>query len=71
MKVTKKMFASYLGIHPTNIKPYYDDYLNELGLNRKYLIVSDIARLDGVTIDYVAGIMGVTISAKADFVPKL
>ncbi|MAO16068.1 MAG: hypothetical protein CMH44_04215 [Muricauda sp.] len=70
MKVSKKMFANYLGIHPTNIKPYYESYLEDLGLKRNYLILSDIARLDGVTIDYVAELMGVTINVKCDFVPE-
>lgn len=70
MKVTKKMFATYLGIHPTNIKPYYDDYIKDLGLKRNYLLISDVARLDGVTIQYVSDIMGVKISFDCDFIPN-
>ncbi len=70
MVVTKKMFAAYLGIHPTNIKPYYESYLEDLGLKRKYLLISDIARLDGVTIKYVCDIMGLKIGNNCDFVPQ-
>lgn len=70
MVVTKKMFAAYLGIHPTNIKPYYESYLEDLGLKRNYLVISDIARLDGVTIKYVSEIMGVKIRSDCDFIPE-
>ncbi|WP_108425881.1 hypothetical protein [Flagellimonas amoyensis] len=70
MVVTKKMFAAYLGIHPTNIKPYYESYLEDLGLKRSYLLISDIARLDGVTVKYVSEIIGVKIPCDCDFVPK-
>lgn len=70
MIVTKKMFAAYLGIHPTNIKPYYESYLEDLGLKRNYLVISDIARIDGVTIQYVSDIMGIKISADCNFIPK-
>ncbi|MGX1930209.1 hypothetical protein [Flagellimonas sp. 2504JD4-2] len=70
MKVTKKMFAVYLGMHPTNIKPYYESYLEDLGLKRNYLLISDVARLDGVPIKYVSDIMGVKIPSQCDFVPR-
>ncbi|RIV68717.1 hypothetical protein [Flagellimonas aequoris] len=71
MKVTKKMFSVYLGINPSKIKPYYDDYVKDLGLKRNYLLISDVARLDGVTIRYVSEIMGVKLSCNCDFIPKL
>lgn len=70
MKVTKKMFAEYLGIHPTNIKPYYEDYIEELGLKRKYLLISDIARNDRVTINYVFSMMGLKLNENGNFIPK-
>lgn len=70
MRVTKKMFAVYMGIHPTNVKPYYDSYLEDLGLKRNYLLISDVARLDGVTIKYVSEIMAVKFSGDCDFIPQ-
>lgn len=70
MVVTRKMFAAYLGIHPTNIKPYYEGYLEDLGLKRNYLLISDIARLDGVTVKYVCEILGVKLTGDCDFVPE-
>lgn len=70
MRVTKKMFSVYMGIHPTNIKPYYDGYLEDLGLKRNYLLISDVARLDGVTVRYVCDLMGVKLGAECDFIPQ-
>ena len=64
------MFAVYLGVHETTVKPYYEGYLEDLGLKRKYLLISDIARLDGVTVKYVSDIMGIKMSCSCDFVPK-
>ncbi len=64
------MFAVYLGIHPTTVKPYYDDYLEDLGLKRKYLVISDIARLDGVSIKYVSDMMGIKMPCDCDFIPE-
>ncbi len=69
MVVTKKMFAAYLGIHPTNIKPYYESYLEDLGLKRKYLVISDIARLDGVPVKYVTDMMGLKLPCDGNFIP--
>ncbi len=69
MIVTKRMFANYLGIHRTSAKPYYDSYLEDLALKRKYLLLSDIARLDGVPLEYVAKKMGIILDVSGDFIP--
>lgn len=58
MKVTRKMLANYLGIHPNKCKPFYDEYLSLANNGRDYLTLSDVARVDGVTLATVVEIMG-------------
>lgn len=63
------MFSVYLGIHVSKIKPYYEDYIIELQLKRKYLLVTDIARLDKVPVKYVCEVMGIKTGFDCDFIP--
>ncbi|MGX1930226.1 hypothetical protein [Flagellimonas sp. 2504JD4-2] len=58
MKVTRKMLANYLGIHPNKCKPFYDDYLRLADNGRDYLTLSDVARVDGIPLISVVEIMG-------------
>ncbi|MCR9263053.1 MAG: hypothetical protein NXH86_02790 [Flavobacteriaceae bacterium] len=57
MVVTKKMLANYLGIHRNSVAPYFNDYLEDSG-SKRYLLLSDVAKVDGVSLDYVREKMG-------------
>lgn len=58
MKVTLKMFSIYLGVSTKTAKKTYQFYLNSINnectcIHRKFLLYSDISKLDGVSIDHV------------------
>ena len=58
-KVNKKEFANYIGINVRTIAKMYEDYLQKakelrpVKINREYLTILDISRIEGVSIDEI------------------
>jgi len=59
MKVTVNMLSYYLSVHRNTARRHYQTYLDLLDLKRKYLLITDIARVDSIDAEIVAELMGV------------
>ena len=51
MKVSKKLFALYLGVSYKTACKDYEFYLSLLPVKKEFLTVSDICKIDGLTFD--------------------
>ncbi|MCQ0113031.1 hypothetical protein [Zhouia amylolytica] len=54
MRVLRKDLSIYLGITAQKVKKHYDWYLDVLNLDRNYLTVFDVAKVDNIPVHVVA-----------------
>lgn len=60
LRISRKMLAHYLGIHPNNVKRHYQFYLDVLEIKRNYLTIYDVSKVDNVPPLVVAELCGET-----------